>query len=56
MTWRWRSLAAIPDRGVAASVLEQMLRSVLRLCRRAGLELHRDRVLAIVEEEYRGEQ
>lgn len=57
MTLRWRSLAAISDTGTAQVVLEGMLRRLLQLCHGygRGLIIHRDRVLAIVEEVYSGE-
>lgn len=57
MTFPWRSLAAIPDGGTTQVVLEGMLRRLLRLCHGLGngLIIHRDRVLAIVEEVYGGE-
>ena len=57
MTWRWRSLAAIPDGGTTQVVLEGMLRRLLQLCHGLGhgLVIHRDRVLAIVDEVYSGE-
>lgn len=41
---------------MTVAILESMLRLVLQLCRKHVLALHKDRVLTIVEEEYRGEE